>query len=342
MTLRATYYDGRSAHAHAVQLHALPGQVWLVGDGGVDRRESLEDVRVSERLGSAPRLIHFRDGAHLEIRDHAAMAEWLDAVGYRERSVDLAQRSWMVALIAILGVLCAGYAGYRWGLPTAADAVAARMPPAVTEQLTAGTMELLDRVLLEPSKLAPARRAQLTVGLRRLDPAGTAQLEFRAGPRVGPNAMALPDGSLVLLDELVALAANDEEILAVLAHELAHVERQHALRLMIESAAVGAFVAWWVGDFSSIIAAAPAAILQARHSRELEAEADIEAAARLRSAGIAPSRLADMLEKIERAYALAQAKPGVADKADAASGWLDYLSSHPATRERIAALRGAD
>lgn len=341
MKLQATYYDGRSAQARAVHLHALPGQVWLVGDGGVDRREPLEQVRVSEQLGSAPRMIHFRDGAHLEIGDHAAMNEWLSAVGYRERGVDLAQRSWMIALIAIVGVLFAGYAGYRWGLPAAAERIAARVPPVVTEQLTAGTLDLLDRVLLKPSQLAPARRAQLAAGLRRLDPAGRSQLEFRSGTRVGANAMALPDGTLVLLDELVAIADHDDEIFAVLAHELAHVERQHALRLMIESAAVGAFVAWWIGDFSSIIAAAPAAILQARHSRELEAEADIVAAARLRSVGIAPSRLADMLEKIERAHGPGQPKSGVAEK-QGESDWLDYLSSHPATRERIAALRNAD
>lgn len=338
MRLHATYYDGRSARARAVQLHALPGQVWLVGDEGINRREPLEQVRISEQLGRAPRLIHFRDGAHLEVSDHAGFADWLEAVGHRERVVDLAQRSWQLAIVAVLLVLAAGYAGYRWGLPAAAEQIALRTPPVVTEQLTEGTLDLLDRVLLEPSHLSAARRAQLAAGLRRLDPAGVAGLEFRSGPSVGPNAMALPDGTLVLLDELVALAGHDEEILAVLAHELAHVERRHALRLMIEGAVVGAVVAWWIGDYGALITAAPAAILQAKHSRELEAEADTVAAARLRGLGISPSRLADMLERLEQAHGASRPKATVAGRKDQAD-WLDYLSSHPATRERIAALR---
>lgn len=338
MSLRATYYDGRSAQPREVRLHALPGQVWFTGDGGVDRREPLDQVKLSEQLGSAPRMIRFRDGAHLEISDHEALAEWLDTVGVSERSVDLAQRSWAIALASIVLVLLAGYAGYRWGLPAAARIIAARVPPVVTGQLTKGTLEVLDRLLLAPSTLAPERQAQLEAGLRRLDPAGRSRLVFRAGPRVGANAMALPDGTLVLLDELVAVADHDEEILAVLAHELAHVERQHALRLMIESAAVGAFVAWWIGDYGAILTAAPAAILQARHSRELEAEADAEAASRLRGVGIAPARLADMLEKLEAAHGMGRPKPGLAQGGEEPE-WLDYLSSHPATRARIAALR---
>ena len=95
---------------------------------------------------------------------------------------------------------------------------------------------------------------------------------------------------------------------------------------------VGAFVAWWIGDFSPLIAGAPAAMLQARHSRQLESEADVDAARKLEALGVAPSRLADMLERIATAHG---------ERAqDEKEGWTDYLSSHPATRDRIRALRG--
>lgn len=336
MSLRATYYDGRSAQAHRVQLQALPGQLWVVGEGGMSRREPLAEVSISERLGSAPRLIHFRDGAHLEIADHAAMAEWLDAVGYRERSVDLLQRSAAFALVALLAVALAGFAGYRWGLPELARILAQRTPVAISAQLADGTLEFMDRALLAPSQLPAMQRARLEAGLHQLDPQQQGRLVFRSGPGLGPNAMALPDGTIVLLDELVKLAVSDEEVLAVLAHELAHVEARHALRQVIEAGALGAFVAWWVGDYGALITAAPAAILQARHSRALEVDADARAAIRLRAAGISPARLADMLEKLDSAQA------GGSQQAQDSPTWLDYLSSHPATRDRIAALRAAN
>lgn len=52
-------------------------------------------------------------------------------------------------------------------------------------------------------------------------------------PQIGANAFALPDGTLVVTDELVELAGdNDDEVLAVLAHELGHIHERHGLRLL--------------------------------------------------------------------------------------------------------------
>lgn len=331
MTLRATYYDGRSTVGHPVSLLPMRGEVWLQGEGW-SRRAPLHAVQIGERLGSAPRLIHFGDGAVCEVPEGPPCAEWLAAIGHADRAVDRAQRSWAIALVAMALVAAAGFAGYRWGLPWAAGELAVRVPQSVLEVLSEQTLVLLDDHLLESSALPARRRQVLAAGFARIDPRSEARLLFRAGPRVGPNAMALPDGRIVLLDELVQVAAHDEEVFAVLAHELGHVRRRHGLRLMIQGTVVAAFIAWWIGDFTPLIAGAPAAILQARHSRELESEADTEAALTLRALGIAPSRLADILERIAAAHGEAAT--------DGDAGWRGYLSSHPATRERIRALRG--
>lgn len=334
--LRARYSDGRSAVVHEVRLLPMQGQVWVQGVGW-DRRAPVDTVEIGERLGRAPRLIRFDDGAVCEVPDGPAFEAWLAGIGYADRMVDRAQRSWTVALIAVVAVVASGFAGYRWGLPLAAAELARRTPPAVTEVLSQETLDLLDDHVLKPTTLPSERRRALTSEFERLDPTRRAQLLFRhAGPEIGPNALALPDGRIVLLDELVAVARHDEEIVAVLAHELGHVDRRHGLRLMIQGAAVGAFVAWWIGDFSPLIAGAPAALLQARHSRELEAEADAEAAHSLRGIGISPSRLADILERMAKLHGERTERAAKADEDE----WTDFLSSHPATRRRIQALRG--
>ena len=70
-------------------------------------------------------------------------------------------------------------------------------------------------------------------------PAGDYVLEFRKSPAVGPNAFALPGGTVVLLDELVAAAAHDDEIAAVLAHEIGHLHGRHTMRHVLQTSVAG-------------------------------------------------------------------------------------------------------
>lgn len=339
MRLRGHYYDGQSARALEVDLLERHAQVWVRGDDW-ERCEPLEAVKIGERLGSAARRLHFSDGAHLEVSDHEGFEQWLHSVGYRERPIDLMQRSWSLALASLVFVLALGYLGYRWGLPVVAEQVAERVPQSVNQELARGTLALLEKHILEPSQLPTERQARLMEGFAELDTGRAGRLLIRSAPKVGPNAMALPDGTIILLDQLVDVASHDDEILAVLAHELAHVEHRHQLRLMIQGAAVAGFFAWWVGDFSPLIAGAPVALLQARHSREIESQADAVAARRLREVGIAPSRLADMLEAIEREHRQARGHaPTGNDKDNRSAEWIEYLSSHPATDRRLEYLR---
>jgi predicted Zn-dependent protease len=131
-------------------------------------------------------------------------------------------------------------------------------------------------------------------------------------------------------DALVALARNDEELVAVLAHEAGHVARRHGLRQLFQNSLVALAVTWLVGDVSAIVAAAPTALLQAKYSRDLEREADSYALVTLRVNGIATEHFAAMLERLEDSGA---------EGGGITTGALDYLSSHPVTSERIERVR---
>ena len=86
--------------------------------------------------------------------------------------------------------------------------------------------------------------------------------------------MALPSGTLIVTDAFVMLAANDDEIVSVLAHEAGHVEHHHGLRLVFQNSVVALVITWLVGDVSTLLAAAPTALLQAKYSRDFERDAD--------------------------------------------------------------------
>ena len=136
------------------------------------------------------------------------------------------------------------------------------------------------------------------------------------------------DGDIVMIDELVALAKDDREIYAVLAHELGHLEKRHSLRQLLQGTIVGLVISWYLGDISSILASAPAAILQARYSRDFEREADAFGASMLMHNNISPGYLANMLERLEKAHGRERDKES-----------YDYFSTHPGADERVRELR---
>lgn len=238
---------------------------------------------------------------------------------------------WLVVfpIVLLLGLI----AGYVYGIPLLAGAVAARMPAAVTEMLGTQTLAALDREVFAPSAVPADRQQAITAAFRRLRvPGGSSaghRLEFRSSEAIGANAMALPSGVIVVTDGLVTLAQDDFELLGVLAHEAGHVEGRHGLRGILQNSFLGLVVASIVGDVSSIAAAAPAALLEASYSRDLEREADAFAIAVLRANGIPLRHFADILRRLEAA----SGAPGTASA-------LRYLSTHPATEDRIQQLEG--
>jgi Zn-dependent protease with chaperone function len=216
------------------------------------------------------------------------------------------------------------------------------VPDTVLQKMGDSTLGALDRYILEPSKLDATRQQELSDAFARLKPASEAQMQyhivFRSAPEVGPNAFALPDGTIVMLDELVELTKDDNEIIAVLAHERGHVERRHAMRMVLQSSVVGLVLVWYVGDVSSLLATAPAIIMQAKYSRDMEREADVYAEQTMLANGLSPCLLGTVLDKMEAAY-LAKVKDKHPE-ADAAKDneAMDYLSSHPATKERMSQM----
>jgi predicted Zn-dependent protease len=166
------------------------------------------------------------------------------------------------------------------------------------------------------------------------------RLVFRAS-RIGPNAFALPGGTIVLTDELVRRVDADAAIVTgVLAHELGHLRERHGLRLLAQVGALGLLWSALLGDFSGLLATAPALLGQASYSRDAEREADGEAVRVLRAAGIAPTVMVTLFEKLA-ARDDAPSQAGARDGDDAPS-WLGIaIASHPADAERIRFFRDA-
>ena len=155
-------------------------------------------------------------------------------------------------------------------------------------ELGSGAMRTLDQLFFAHSTLDSAQRARLRTHFenmtRELDPAFRFDLFFRHSEALGANAFALPNGIIVVTDDLVNLAEHEDEILGVLAHEIGHVVGRHALRRVLQNSGVVLLVAGITGDIvsiSSLAAALPALYSSGRLSRALTSLlADLSTASR--------------------------------------------------------------
>lgn len=338
----ADYFDGRSAHAHPVRLTASDSELLIRGDD-VDLRVALRGVTWSERTRHGARLAHLPDGGSLQAHDAAAWDAWRREVGLRDSCIVQAQQGWRwvaasaALLFAVLGAL------FVWGLPWAARAAVAATPLSVDQSIGEAALQSLDEHMLQPSKLSGNEQTRLRAAFNQAiaklpaEDAVPHRVIFRSG-RVGPNAFALPGGAIVLTDDLVKLVdANADVLTGVLAHEFGHVRQRHGLRLLVQVGAVGVIASVLLGDFSTLLAAAPALLGQASYSRDAEREADAEALRVLKAAGISPLVMVGFFEKVA-----ALRTPADKPAEDDSPSWLGIaIASHPADAERIRYFRDA-
>ena len=157
------------------------------------------------------------------------------------------------------------------------------------------------------------------------------------------NAAAAPGGQLMVFSGLYdpedGLVADEDELAAVLAHEIGHVEKVHGLRaiktgrlnsaltiLAVEAGKnlAGEQLAEVTKAFDESINDIAGTLMNSGYSRKLEYEADAAAVAILKQAGYTPGALVAMLENMAKNWD---------------SSRKDFAATHPAPADRINELQ---
>lgn len=136
------------------------------------------------------------------------------------------------------------------------------------------------------------------------------------------NAFAAPGGIIVVNSGLIKKADSPNEIAAVLAHEVQHVEQRHSLKNMLHSAGVASVVLLVLGDANAVMMIMAQQVSQQYFSRKVEADADLKGAQLLTKTNINPSGMPIFLKKLAAEYKNLDRTP-------------EWLSSHPETLQRI-------
>jgi predicted Zn-dependent protease len=150
------------------------------------------------------------------------------------------------------------------------------------------------------------------------------------------NAFALPGGPVWIHRGAISAAANEAQLAAVLAHEIAHISERHAADRMTKNLVANGFIGLlgaMLGNTRSAQTAQAGARLLAggymlEFSRDDEREADSTGAALMRRAGWDAREMIAFLETLRREQGRSPASLEV------------FLSSHPAPAERAGRLRG--
>jgi Zn-dependent protease with chaperone function len=176
------------------------------------------------------------------------------------RFVSLLENRWWIVVGCLLILSAWVWVFISFGIPFFAEKVAYKVPIEISEKVSLEALKFLDSRILTRSNLDNEKVIELNnvcQGLRgEFGSNFDYRLEFRKGPNIGPNAFALPSGLIILTDELIALVQSEKELVAVLVHEMTHVEKRHGLRSLFQDAGVFLLISALVGDVASITSAA--------------------------------------------------------------------------------------
>ena len=291
----------------------------------------LEEAEIDAPIGSAPRKITFPDNTLFETDDHAAVAGITgktnaDTLHHYEA---FKPRLFFVVAVA-LGLV---WLIYRYGLDVLVAAAIAVTPPVLVDQIDRGSLKTIDTIMASPTKLKDADVKKVGAVydklIEALDPeireAHDFKLLFRDMEGVGPNAFAMPGGTMVMTDQFVQTFPEEDVLAGVLGHEIGHVAEQHGLRQIYRSLAIFVLIAFIAGDTGPVleeILLEGNLLLSLNFSRKHERAADQFGLNLAKDAGFDPSGLKIFFERIREM---------VGDQPS-------WLSSHPSSSERIKAI----
>lgn len=332
MHLRGQYYDGRQPIRSPATLVFAGREAALIG-ARIAQRFPAPALRVSPRVGRADRFVALPGGGQFQCPDDALLDRLPQEIRSEGPVAWLEQRlAVAIGCVAIIASLLAG--GYWYGLPAAAERVAARIPIETEAALGEQVLNWLDNYeWFGPTRLEKGLQEDIRRGFAELHGGlpmtARYRLEFRDARLIGPNAFALPGGTIVITDEMIKATKSRAEILAVLAHEIGHVERRHTLRHLLQDSAVAVVAAAITSDAASLsvaVAGAPALLAQAKYSREFETEADEFAFRLLKRRGLSPEAFATLMERLSKEH-------------EDAERAFAFIATHPVTAERVSRAR---
>jgi Zn-dependent protease with chaperone function len=357
MQMTGYWYPVDSSARYAAKWHNTDAiHYTLTIEGNDDREGMIASISVSDRVGNIPRKMTLADQSIFDTLNNDEVDRLLQESDHRDgffHFLHVLETRWQWIATAFILTVVISFVSIYWGLPWASEKLAYAMPISVSEKVSESTLEILDKYVLEPSKLPETRQKAIREHFEKKLLSVQSEnfhykLYFRQLQDI-PNAFALPSGQIIITDKLIEMADNQPEIDSVLLHEMGHVVHRHGLQQIIHGSIVTIAVAMMVGDATAIeemVVALPVFLLESHYSRRHESEADEYAFKQMVQLGIDPIHFASMFAKIENLEEGDLEEGDNSGKSDDSSkssetveGYGEFLSTHPSSPQRMQRAR---
>jgi len=329
-------FDGKRPIAQTVRVRLRPDGLELQGEG----EPQLLAFAKLQNLGAfdAELRIGYQSEPDLRLIVPKALLPALVAAAPAAFHEGRARARWLALGVGLVAGSAAVAAALFFGAPLAAGPLARATPPQIERKL-GDNVAAQARLLLKPCNGPKAAAAQTAIAplaarlAEVMQPGHPIQIEFvrfRA-----PNALALPGGRIMLTSGLFEALEQPDELAAVLAHEIGHVQARDGLTAAYRNAGLGMVLEAVTGGtgLAQQIVLLSGQVVEAGHTRRQEARADDAALAALAAIGEDPDAMARAFE------GLVEASRSLRARADNHRGKrfkaLDFLASHPAIEDRI-------
>jgi len=342
-------YNGIDSKRTSANLtYSDDGTVHCVIDTHLSEPFNISAITFSDRIGNTPRFIHFPDKTKFETGDNQAvdkLRQHAASEGYIKRSFSdkwahAFESSYRFIVLTLLLVVISSASFVQYGIPYFSKEFAMLLPPEAAKKIGHGSLEILDKSIMQASELSEERKAALQTMFSALKPQVDdsqipLEIVFRHSKAIGANAFALPSGTIIFTDDMVNLAEHDDELKTIMLHEIGHIVNRHSLRQLVQQSSLALFVVLVTGDVSttsSMILALPGLLLEAKYSQNMETEADNFALERLAQHNLDSQHFVAIMQRLEATQA---SETGRKEQDTSEKNMMDYFSSHPSTTERL-------
>ena len=342
-------FDGKKVYKSPTRL--------IVDDTGKAHLENRPDhkfnfslIMISPRTGNATRFLTLPGGKLFESTENETLDKLISFHGQNKHSTRN-NEAWTVKIGLMLAFLLLTWIGIHYGVPSLTLKVAQQIPEQMLIEHGQEAMKEMDKSHFIETKIPQKRRQALQEKFKEILPENNKfdyKLHFRDSETVGANAFALPSGDIILTDKLVNIAANDDELVSVILHEIAHVELRHAAQGVIRKSTLLLLVVAITGDITSlstVLLGTQALLLESSYSRQMEWEADGYSLERMRALKINPIVFSNILSKIVKAHIedseKQKDKKASSNQTTTEDPSTSYWSNHPPSDDRIERFKKA-
>lgn len=232
----------------------------------------------------------------------------------------------MILIVIAVVVIVAIFGGYKL-IGAGANYLAEKVPDKVEAEWFGGLMKKKKEWSSEPKTNDQKKAAEIFAKLKKTK--GLRELPFNLVflPDKGPNAFAMPGGTIGVTDGLLKMVRTEIGLATVIGHEFGHHQHRHSLKMMGRSILLAGILMVVLGGDHGFVLNTMLGLAEKSHSRDDEYDADEYGIKMVHKTFKTTKGADEFFIKLEM-------DPKTKD-----SKALNILSTHPYTPDRIKKLR---